>query len=375
MKKIIAVFILIGVSVSVVMSGTHSGRVFWKTTLMLPEIIQEVPIRPLLSLSDTPLVESVTYLEESQVRSATLLRPNRTGEFGAMIFTLGVDANFQDPDVIRVTEAIARSGIVLLLPNSNDFAEVRVGPEEVDLLVDAFNYLSEQPFVDPNRVGFVGFSVGGSMALLAAADSRLRDKVAFVNAFGAYHDIFDVLSAVITNELHGDESIVSWWPETRAKDIFMRGVLNVLSDPEDEPILGSFLRNPEEFQLIDGNGLSEEGKAILLLLQAENLAEFDVARSKLPNQLRKRLNAISPSQHINNLNTKVFLMHDTGDRMIPFIESRRMFTALDQKVRAQYSEFTIFEHVNSSGFQMSFDFVRDIMKLFVHVQRLMSEVT
>ena len=61
--------------------------------------------------------------------------------------------------------------------------------------------------------------------------------------------------------------------------------------------------------------------------------------------------------------------------MIPFIESRRMFTALDQKVRAQYSEFTIFEHVNSSGFQMSFDFVRDIMKLFVHVQRLMSEVT
>ncbi|MCL0043150.1 prolyl oligopeptidase family serine peptidase [Dehalococcoidia bacterium] len=375
MKRFIAGSILISVALCVVLSATHSGRVFWKTALMLPEIIQEVPIRPLLSLSDAPIIERVTYLEGSQVRSATLLRPNQVGDFGAMIFTLGVDANFQDPDVIRVTEAIARSGIVLLLPDSNDFVEVRVGPEEVDLLVDAFNYLSEQEYVDPNRIGFVGFSVGGSMAILAAADSRLRDRVAFVNAFGAYHDIFEMLSAVITNELHNDGSIVDWRPEMRAKDIFMRGALNVLSDPEDKPILSFFLQSPEMFQLADAEGLSEEGSAILLLLQAKNRAEFDMARSNLPNQLRQRLNAISPSQHIDNLNTKVFLMHDTGDRMIPFIESRRMFTALDQTVRVQYSEFTIFEHVNSSGVQISFAFARDMMKLFVHVQRLMSEVT
>ena len=38
------------------------------------------------------------------------------------------------------------------------------------------------------RVGIAGFSVGGSLALLAAADARIADGVRFVNAFGAFGD-------------------------------------------------------------------------------------------------------------------------------------------------------------------------------------------
>ena len=52
----------------------------------------------------------------------------------------------------------------------------------------AFGLLASRPEVDPQRVGIAGFSVGGSLAVLAAADPRIAERVRFVNAFGAFGD-------------------------------------------------------------------------------------------------------------------------------------------------------------------------------------------
>ena len=43
------------------------------------------------------------------------------------------------------------------------------------------------------RIGLAGFSVGGALSIVAAADPRIRDDVRLVYSFGGYYDAFGVL--------------------------------------------------------------------------------------------------------------------------------------------------------------------------------------
>ena len=48
----------------------------------------------------------------------------------------------------------------------------------------AITFLEQQPEVDPDRIGFAGFSMGGMITALTAIDSRLKAVVPFVGGTG-----------------------------------------------------------------------------------------------------------------------------------------------------------------------------------------------
>jgi hypothetical protein len=60
------------------------------------------------------------------------------------------------------------------------------GPYPAVLLAAAYDYLLRRADVNPASSGLYGACVGGSFALLAAADPSIRDRVAFVGAFAPY---------------------------------------------------------------------------------------------------------------------------------------------------------------------------------------------
>ena len=67
--------------------------------------------------------------------------------------------------------------------------------------------------MDPARIGIIGFSVGGSVAIQAAADPRLDGKLAFVNAFGSYFDTTDFVRAISTRSLAYAGVDEAWEPD------------------------------------------------------------------------------------------------------------------------------------------------------------------
>ena len=92
--------------------------------------------------------------------------------------------------------------------------QANIEPAETGNLVWAFQYLSEREYVDPRRTGLGGFCVGASFALVAAADPRIRDDVAFVNAFGPYFDAETLLLQAASRSVVYDGRRTPWEPDS-----------------------------------------------------------------------------------------------------------------------------------------------------------------
>src|SRR5207249_10415476 len=103
--------------------------------------------------------------------------------------------SLDDPRLVRIAEDSARSGVVMLVPFSDRLDDQLIEPEEIDALVSEFQYVQALPQVDASRVGSFGASVGGSLALVAAADPRLAHQVDHVVSFGRYYHARETVGA------------------------------------------------------------------------------------------------------------------------------------------------------------------------------------
>jgi hypothetical protein len=94
-------------------------------------------------------------------------------------------------------------------------------------------------------------------------------------------------------------------------------------------------------------GLSEAGRAVLLLLSAPDPDGAQDALRRLPAALRERLTALSPTTYLPDLRAPlIVLLHDRDDPVIPVGESRGLRDALAGRGRVRYTEFTVFKHLD-----------------------------
>ena len=79
-----------------------------------------------------------------------------------MLIFLGANAAGRDDlDVINLGDALARTGFVVMFHWSPTMGlQNNIDPEEIEGLVQAFQYLLAQNYVDRARAGMGGFSVG-----------------------------------------------------------------------------------------------------------------------------------------------------------------------------------------------------------------------
>ena len=186
-------------------------RVGIQTAVLLPNLLDAGP-KPLTVFSAEPQRSAVEYrpgTDDGEPELAELWLPSWAApdrRAGAMLLVLGVNnVGRNHPVVERVADGLARTGVAVLVPDSRVLLEGRLEVGEVDGVVRAFELLAARPEVDPQRVGIVGFSIGGSLALLAAADPRIADEVQWVNAFGAFADASTYLASVAAHAYRTDD--------------------------------------------------------------------------------------------------------------------------------------------------------------------------
>ena len=157
-----------------------------KTVLVLPGCSTS-PVYPLLWVTSPPRHEEHGFESAVGHVDFDLYLPTEEGRHGAIVFYTGAFGLRRDPSFVQAAEALARSGAVVMVPES---AALRNGdpPGEVDALRDELAHLRARLEVDPDRIGIVAFSAGGSIVLLAAEDEVIRDQIAFLNIFGSYYD-------------------------------------------------------------------------------------------------------------------------------------------------------------------------------------------
>jgi acetyl esterase/lipase len=363
-------------------------RVGMQTAVMLPNLLGS-SVRPLDWFSDAPQRSSIPYrgaVDGAEGDLAELWLPawaSAERRAGGILLVLGVNnVGRNHPVVARVAEGLARTGAAVLVPDSRTLLEGRLEIGEVDGVVRAFEALLDRPEVDPDRVGMAGFSVGGSLAVLAAGDPRIADDVRWVNAFGAYADASTYLASVAAHA-HLDETgtPVAWEPSPLAREVYLRFVLDQVEDAADRDALSDGIGpavlagdRPAPDAELRASLDSDAARTAHDLLTATDLDAAADAIAELPPDSGAFIEAISPTRHLDGLAADIFVMHETTDHHVPFVESRRLVTALEAsgaRVRT-FSEFRLFDHVQPDDLDL-IAAAPELVRLLLHVRVLMEE--
>ena len=361
------------------------SRVTLQTLLLVPSLVDAGP-QPLQLLTPTPRRETLRYRSDPGASAdlADLWLPagaSRDRPVGGMVLVLGINNVGRGyPAVGRFADAMARSGVAVLVPDSAALLAGNLDAEDTGGVVDAFRLLASWPEVDPHRVGLVGLSVGGSLALLAAGDPRIAGDVRWVNAFGAYADAGEYLADVATHAMTVNGTTTSWDPSGLTRQVFGRLVLDLVPDASDREALTAAMQKPVESghlpaldPALAARLTSPEARAVYTVLTAGTLARAREIVDALPASITDRLARLSPVRHLAAVRADVFLMYDTGDAYVPYGQSLELadgLRPLGRLVRA--SQFRLFDHVEAKGVDLV-GAAPELGKLLWHVQSVLLE--
>lgn len=379
-RRLLRLLLLAGVLVGLLLVGTHAGRTAVRTLLFLPDMFPGAPVRPLTWITPPPRCEEVEVRYAQMSTVGDLCYPPGGPREGGVVLSLGVHPlQRDDPFLVQVQDGLARTQMAVLRLQSPDLSSGRIVPREIDALAAAFTLLRTHPEVDPHRVGLAGFSVGGSLSLVAAADPRIRDEVALVYSFGGYYDALAVLRAITSHELRHDGTVEAWEPHPWTQRVFAEQLIHALPDDREEErdlLLGLLEESETEpAPAIDTAQLSPLGRMIYTLLGAEQPTDGDALLAALPEASRARFHYLSPAAHLAGLRAPVYLMHDVGDRLIPYTESRELAAHLPPGVLARYDEFHMFDHVMPRDPADLLQCVPDLVALYQHLYAIFLVLT
>ncbi|MGQ9572679.1 MAG: alpha/beta hydrolase family protein [Dehalococcoidia bacterium] len=369
---IIGAFLVLLVALFAGLWANRYTRVALTTASMMPDLFVELPVSPLKLTSSEPVKEEVTFNYGSRPVVADLYRPSDGERHGAVVVVIGAAPRARtDPRAVRLAKSAARAGVVVMIPELKHLLRDEMVPEEIEALVAAFRYLREQEFVDGERLGFLGFSVGAGMALVAASDPRISDDVAFFGSFGGYYDLPDVIAAVTSETITYNDEREDWDPDEKTMSVLRRSLIYYVDEPNDRDILTRiFLEDdaPARQELAE---LSPRSRLIFELLDNRDSDRAQELLAQLWPQDAATLRRLSPSASIDGLRADLFIVHDRHDKFIPYAESRRLAEAARGQNDVYYAELDLFRHVDPTVTANPLTFLADLIQFFFQAYRLM----
>jgi acetyl esterase/lipase len=349
------------------LAATTAGRTAVRTLFFLPAMFPQAVVLPLGLISSAPVCEEVILRYADIEAPADLCAPPGGGPHGAIVLTLGVHPlDRYDPFLVQVTEALARTGLVVLRPVSPDLSAGIIALRDLDGLVAAFQMLQGRPEVDPARVGLAGFSVGGALSTVAAADPRIREHVRLVYTFGAYYDARDVLGAISDGRVRADGVDEVWMPHPWSVHVFAEQIVYGLPAGAERDYLAAALADAEAAGP-PGFPLSSLGQMVYAMAIEGQRVDGSALLAALPPELRDTFYRLSPAAVVGNIRAPLYVMHDVGDTLIPYTESRRLVASLPAETPRRYDEFHMFQHVTPRAPEELLGSLGDFIALYQHL--------
>lgn len=239
-----------------------------------------------------------------------------------------------DRRVVRLARAMARSDRTVLVPELSLF-DAEIDLRDVDRVVRAVVALATR---HDQQVVVLGFSFGGSLGMVAAADPRAAGSVRLVATFGSYVDLVGVVQAATTGTSVVAGRQVPWEVPDRAAEV-VSGIAEGLVPPEQRAAFAAAVAAGG-----DPTGLAPEGAAVLALVTNRDPDRTRALAARLDPGARAVLAAHSPSDVAGRLrDVPVLAAHSRDDPAVPYAELLRV-----QEVLPHARTLTVqsFEHVD-----------------------------
>jgi acetyl esterase/lipase len=302
----------------------------------------------LVAIEDPPvagwLVRAVTReprLEEVTLEGvpAALAVPAGDGPWPAIVFCNGVtERGRAHPTVQRLALALARVGFLTLVPDPQGLPSGELTPRTVAELVAAVGGLSDDPRTRDGRVALVGVSAGTALALIAAQDGALAQKVSVVAGLAPYADLREGARIATTGTFDGPAGRIEWTAKPFLGLVIARSLAAGLEPGADRERLREALlaiddddRKPlEVFRSRSLDGLGPEASAIADLFANRRPERFDDLYAALTPRLRSGLRALSPVFGAARIRAPVELVSAPRDDYFPLDDSRAILARVTE---------------------------------------------
>lgn len=286
----------------------------------------------LLAFSDPNSKPDVVEEEDSiktpdgRIIPARLYRPAGKGNVPGVVMVHGVQRKgIDEPRLRSFARAVAGSGLAVLTPEVAELSDYHVAKGSVDTVGAAIDTLRSR--IGHDKVGLMGMSFGGGIAMLTAADPRFADKVAFVVAIGAHDDLARVSGFFATNDIQNAEGKTE---HLHAHDygamVLVYTHVDDFFPAEDVPAARDALRlwlweEPNQARAI-AETMRPEARAKVEALFEANLAGVRAELLEEIERHRPEMSNVSPHEHLSGMKAHVYLLHGQGDTVIPPTETR-----------------------------------------------------
>jgi dienelactone hydrolase len=270
-------------------------------------------------------VEAQWYRPDGQVRRAALLVPG--------VHSMGIT----EPRLTALARDLAGSGVAVMTMALPDLMGYQITARSADVIEDAVKWMAGQPDLVPDgRVGMVGISFAGGLAIVAAGRPSIRDTVAYVVSFGGHGDLGRVLKYLATGEAVQAEGVVTHPPHDYGVAVIMYAAADRIVPPEQVGGLRDGIRTfllASQLTLVDMDqanaafqkaremvqGLPEPSATLLTYVNDRNVKALGPIL--VPHLALEADPAASPERAPSPPAAPVFLLHGDEDVVIPAAES------------------------------------------------------
>lgn len=324
------------------MPGSRSRRLalvalFFLAVFALVErpIVRRLRAIELLSALEHPAQSAAALVERDvivpgrhgPIRARLYQRADRVRSPG-LVLAHGVHyRGIDEKRLVPFARELARAGRVVLTPELDDLIDYRITSRGVDTISDSVLWLSSQrDRVQSPKVGVLGFSFAGGLSLVAASRPELGQKLEFVTSVGGHHDLGRVLRFLMTDQVETPRGVQSMKAHEYGLVVLTYGYLDRFVDEADRPVmtetLRSWLREDRAQALASASRrTTASGERLYRLLESSNLRELRPQLEAIVAERKSALGELSPKGHLSDIGVPVYLLHGSGDSVIPASET------------------------------------------------------
>jgi dienelactone hydrolase len=272
-----------------------------------------------------------------------LYRPTRIDRSVVLIPGLH-PAGIQEPRLVGLARELAATGVAVLTVELPDLMRFAITPRSTDMIEDAASWFSSRGDIAADgRIGLIGISFAGGLAIVAAGRSALRDRLVYVLSFGGHGDLPRVLQYLCTGiEPDG----IRRPPHDYGVAVVLLGVASSIVPPEQVDSLREGVLtylNASALDMVDktkaatefarsqeiARSLSEPAATLLHYVNGRDVAAL--GRRLLPYVSAYGNDpALSPDRSPAP-RVPVYLLHGTDDNVVPAVESILLARYLEDK--------------------------------------------
>ena len=268
----------------------------------------------------------------------TIVHPATAGPWPTLVFMNGATPDGRaHPMVLRLSVALARSGHRVFIPDLPGIAGGELSPATLATSIAFTEIAAGDADTARGRVALAGVSVGASLALLAAADPTVADRVSAIVCVAPYSDLAKVMLLATTGTYREDGKLVPYPVPSYLAVGLARSLAAMLPSTEATAALLGELRgldpasaSANEFREDAFRSSGDEAMTLFALLSNDDPERFDELYAALPARIRATVDELSPVRAAPNLRAPVEIATAPRDRYFPVAESRALVASSPQ---------------------------------------------